>query len=191
MGVFDYPNRSDEELARRVQDGDRMAFTHLVRRYWEPMLRYGHRLMPRSNDVEDVIQEVFLKAYSNMQGYDSARRFSPWLYRVAHNALIDHTRSRKRDPLPFFDPEELFPHPVANDNPSSDADRAIIKQHLDACVGQLDPKYREPITLRYEEDLSYEDIGAILRIPIGTVSIRIKRGLEKLRNLYVSHHYDQ
>lgn len=172
---------TDEQLAESAQAGQQLAFTELTKRYWDRLNAYVRRLMPGTSDHEDIVQDAFLKAYVNLRSFNPDRRFSPWMYRITHNVFVDHVKGLKRDPLPFFDPEVLFPHPVAPDDPRQDADVAAIRQILDQHLNELDQRYREPLVLRYYQDLSYRDIADILHIPLGTVSIRIKRGLEKLR----------
>lgn len=177
-----FQDHTDEQLAGIAQTGSQMAFTELANRYWTRLVRYVQRLSAGSSDSEDVVQVALLKAYQNLQSFNVERRFSPWIYRITHNTLMDHLKARKRDPLPFFDPEVLFPHPVAKENPESDAEAASIRALLDKNINQLHPRYREPLVLRYYEDLSYKDIAEVLHLPTGTVSIRIKRGLEHLRS---------
>ncbi len=176
-----FQDHTDEQLAEIAQTGSQLAFTELANRYWNRLVRYVQRLTSGSSDSEDVVQTALLKAYQNLQSFNPERRFSPWMYRITHNALMDHLKSRKRDPLPFFDPEVLFPHPVAKDDPVTEVEAASIRSLLDAHLTRLDPRYREPLVLRFYEDLSYKDIADILHLPVGTVSIRIKRGLAKLR----------
>jgi len=177
---MDQSQATDEDVAIQVQHGDVSAFAEIMRRYQDKLIRYGYRFLPQANDVEDVVQEVFLKTYTNFKGYNSKQKFSSWIYRIAHNTFIDVVRARKNEPVPFFDPDELWPHPVATDDQIKETDNRILRRQLDACLNELELKYREPLALRYYDDLSYKDIGAVLRLPAGTVSIRIKRGLEKL-----------
>jgi len=181
MEALDVSSMNDEQLAAAAQSGTQLAFTELANRYWDKLNSYVRRLQPGTSEAEDIVQDALLKAYTNLRSFNTERRFSPWIYRITHNAFVDHVKSRARDPLPFFDPEVLFPHPVATDNPAVEADIGSIRRLLDAHLNDLDRRYREPLILRYYEDLSYKDIGDILRIPVGTVSIRIKRGLAKLR----------
>ncbi len=181
---------TDEQLAESAQGGTQAAFTVLAKRYWDRLNAYVRRLMPGTSEHEDIVQEALLKAYINLRSFDPDRRFSPWMYRITHNVLVDHVKSLKRDPLPFFDPEVLFPHPVAPDDPQREAELSSVRQLLADHLNELDPRYREPLVLRFEQDLSYRDIADILRIPVGTVSIRIKRGLEKLRSHLPSDTYD-
>ncbi len=178
---MDQSGLSDEQLAEQAQSGTQLAFTELANRYWDRLNAYIRRLLPGTSDHEDIVQDALLKAYVNLRSFNTERRFSPWMYRITHNVMVDHVKALKRDPLPFFDPDVLFPHPVAPDDPRAEMEIASIRQLLDHHLDDLDSRYREPLILRYYQDLSYRDIADILHIPVGTVSIRIKRGLAKLR----------
>lgn len=178
---IDSSAKSDEQLAEEAQTGSQLAYTALVKRYWQRLIRYVKRLMPNISDAEDVVQDALVKAYVNLKSFNPDRRFSPWIYRIVHNAFVDHVKTLKREPLPFFDPDVLFPHPVAPDNPREEVETASVRKVLDEHLHELDSRYREPLALRFFEQLSYRDIAEVLHIPVGTVSIRIKRGLEKLR----------
>jgi len=173
---------TDEHLALRAQTGDPRAYDELVTRYWSRLRGYAYRLAPHSTEIDDVLQEAFLKAYLNLRSYRPSRHFSPWIYRIVRNTLYDHVRAKRREPLPFFDPDVLFPHPVARERPDTDAERKEIREQIDAQLDQLDAKYREPLILRYFDGMSYADIADILRIPMGTVGVRINRGLSQLRH---------
>ena len=172
---------TDEEVAAAAQTGSQLAFSELANRYWKRLMAYARRLLPNTNEAEDLVQEALMKVYINLRSYDSARRFSPWIYRIAHNVFVDHIKTLHRRPLPFFDPEVLFPHPIAPDRSDTAADTAMIRQQLDRVISKLEPRYREVLTLRYFEDMSYSEIADILHVPVGTVSIRMKRGLAKLQ----------
>jgi len=172
---------TDEQLAVEAQQGMQLAYTALAERYWQKLLRYVRKVLPNTNEAEDIVQEALIKAYTNLRGFDTRRRFSPWVYRITHNAIVDHAKTLHRRPLPFFDPEVLFPHPVAPDRPDSEAESASIRQLIEQHIDLLPEKYREPLVLRYLEGLSYRDIAEIVHLPTGTISIRIKRGLVLLR----------
>ncbi len=83
------PEQSDEAIVREVQQGGSNLFGLLVERYEKKMLRYARKFLLGGEDAEDLAQEVFLKAYTNIQSFDSRRRFSPWLYRIAHNEFVN------------------------------------------------------------------------------------------------------
>lgn len=180
---MDFRQSTDEELFHHAQKGASEAFDVVVERYWPKLLRYVQRLLSHSSDAEDIVQNSFLKAYTNIASFRSGSRVSPWLYRITHNTLVDHVKTLKRAPLPFFDPDVLFPHPVAPERPDRDADEAAVRVVLEKHLQNLDARYREPLVLRYYEGLSYRDIADVLHLPVGTVSVRIQRGLKQLRAL--------
>ncbi len=172
--------KNDESLARAVQQGDSGAFNELVKRYEAKMLRYARKFLFRGDDCKDVVQEVFIKAYINIKSFDPNRRFSPWLYRIAHNEFINAVKKKIR--LPFsFDLDAVFPHPLAKETADSDADRGDIKKMLDRSLERIGPKYREVLVLYYYEDFDYKEIAEILKIPISTVGVRLSRGKAELK----------
>lgn len=177
----DHSQLSDEVLATRVQSGDAGLYGVLMRRYLPKMQRYVAKFLFGYDDVEDVVQEVFVKAYTHLQQFDATRSFSSWLYRIAHNECINTIKKRKREPLPFFDPDAIFPHPVAKETPRDHAERAEVLTLIERALRALDPKYREPIVLYYIEERSYKEIADIMRIPIATVGVRLRRAREQLQ----------
>ena len=173
--------KTDEEIAILVQNGDIQVFGELVSRYEQKMMRYARKFLFGYHDSEDVVQDVFLKAYSNIRGFDPSRKFSSWLYRIAHNEFINAIKKRGREPLPFFDPDTIFPHPVAADDPVKDVTRKEMAEVLNRSLDKLDPKYRETLVLFYFEDLDYEAIAEVLQIPKSTVGVRLNRGKAVLK----------
>jgi len=171
---------NDETLARAAQGGDTEAFGALVERYQAKMMRYARRFMRTPEDAEDAVQEVFLKAFENLQSFDSERRFSPWIYRIAHNTFINALKKKGKDPLPFFDPDTLFPHPIAAERPDREHDARELKEAFEKEFERLPATYREPLYLYYYEALSYKEIADVLKIPLSTVGVRIMRGKESL-----------
>lgn len=175
--------KTDEEIAKMVQNGDDSAYAVLLQRYEGKMRRYAKKFLFRIEDAEDLAQDVFIKAYQNINSFDIKRKFSPWLYRIAHNEFINALKKRGRRPFVIFDTDTLFPHPASNNNPGSEIEKKEIKQEIDMCLHQLDDKYREPILLYYFEELTYEEISDIMKIPVTTVGVRIKRAKDKLKSI--------
>lgn len=183
--------QTDEQVAASVQAGNAQLFGLLVERYEARMARYAKRFLFGYHDAEDLVQEVFLKAYVNIQSFDSGRPFTSWLYRIAHNVFINAIKRRGREPLPFFDPDTVFPHPVAKDSPERDFEEWEIKDALGRCLDRLDPKYREPLVLYHFEEMDYRAISEIMRIPVSTVGVRLSRAKALLKGAYESltqHH---
>ncbi len=183
--------KADEEIARMVQSGNFELFGELVKRYEAKMKRYARKFLNITEDIEDVVQEVFIKVYQNIKSFNPERKFSSWLYRIAHNEFVNALKKRKRRKVfSFFELDILLPYPVAK-NDSQDIDLKGIRQAIDKYLDKLEIKYREPIILYYLEELSYKEIAGILHIPISTVGIRLKRGREKLKKLMGNKFYDQ
>lgn len=179
---------TDEEIARRVQKGDTELFGVLIERYTPKMLRYARKFLLNRQDAEDLVQEVFLKAYVNIQGFDAERRFSPWLYRIAHNLFINAIKRKGREPLPFFDPDTIFPHPLSLERADKDLQEKELKGMLEECLDAIDPKYREPLVLYYFEDMNYADISDVLHIPVSTVGVRLNRGKAMMKKIFSERH---
>jgi RNA polymerase sigma-70 factor (ECF subfamily) len=180
---------TDEEIAKIVQSGKVEPFGELVERYEAKITRYARKFLFNCSNAEDIVQEVFLKAYVNIQSFDSSKKFSPWLYRIAHNEFINAIKKKGKEPLPFFNPDILFPHPVSKENADKEVNKKELRQALDKCLNKLDLKYREPLVLYYFEKLSYKEISEVLRIPISTVGIRMQRGRQKIKPLFQKLNY--
>ena len=172
---------TDEAAARAVQLGDTAAFGTLMERYGPKMSRYARRFLFGYEDAEDQVQEVFLRAYANIRSFDPERKFSSWLYRIAHNEFINAIRKRGREPVSFLDPDTIFPHPVAKERADGEAEAHETRALLDRGLSKLDPKYREPLVLFHYEEMDYREIAEILRIPVATVGVRLNRGRAALK----------
>ncbi|PIS34875.1 MAG: hypothetical protein COT37_00350 [Parcubacteria group bacterium CG08_land_8_20_14_0_20_43_9] len=176
--------KSDEEIVRLVQSGQTNFFSVLIERYEEKIRRYARKFLSNREDTDDIIQGVFIKAYVNVRSFDTKRKFSSWLYRIAHNELVNHLRKRRF--FSSFDFDAFFPHSVRlHDNETEkEISQKEIQATIDNCLDKLEPKYREPIILYYLEELSYREIANILRLPLSTVGVRLNRGKEKLKSIY-------
>ncbi len=184
-------DKTDEVIAAEVQSGNTSLFGILVERYETKLLRYAKRFLFGYEDAEDQVQEVFIKAYSNIQSFDVSRSFNSWIYRIAHNEFINAIKKRGREPLSFFDPDTLFPHPTDPHQADHEVQANELKAMLDSCLNQLDPKYREPLVLYYYEELDYLEIAEIMRIPTSTVGVRLRRGKEHLQTIYKKLHLNR
>jgi len=173
--------KSDEDIAKLVQTGNMDAFGILVERYERKILRYGKKFASGKEDIKDVVQNIFLKTYENIQSFDSERKFSSWLYRIAHNEFVNFLKKKEKAPLLFFDFDTFFPHKIGKKSLEKDTERKLFRKTLEKCIDKLSPKYKEPLILYYFEELDYKEIADIMRIPISTVGIRLKRGRENLK----------
>ncbi|HEV7449095.1 MAG TPA: RNA polymerase sigma factor [Candidatus Paceibacterota bacterium] len=175
---------TDEELALAVQAGTPDMFAPLVERYQEKLLRYGRKFLNSPEDIEDIVQDVFVSAYQNMQSFDASQKFSPWVYRIAHNAFVNGLKKKSRNPLVYVDFDTFLSHPVYDDPVPHERELDELKVMLEKSLDTLDYKYREVLVLYYLEEISYKDIADILQVPQGTVGVRLKRAREALGKAY-------
>ena len=180
----------DEDIVEAVQQGQTEFFGLLVTKYEKAILRYAYKFLSQRQDIEDLVQDVFVKAYTNIQSFDLERKFSSWLYRIAHNTFINALKKRDKQPLLFFDADTLFPHPIAKEKSDTLIYEKQVKAMLDECLQKISIKYREPLVLYYLEELSYQEISDIMQIPVSTVGVRIRRGKEKVRLLCKGKGYE-
>lgn len=101
---------SDESVVGRVQGGDAESFGVLIDRYDARLKRYANKFLIYDDLRTDLVQDVFVKAYMNIQGFDTHKRFLPWIYRIAHNSFVNELSRRKRAPITFFDADIFFPY---------------------------------------------------------------------------------
>jgi RNA polymerase sigma-70 factor (ECF subfamily) len=175
---------TDEQLALLIQQGDKEKFGLLMERYEQKLVRYGRRFLSSKDNIDDVVQEVFIKTYQNMKSFDTDQKFSSWVYRIAHNTFVNAIRKTSRGPLYIFDFDTLISHPVYEDPSAAEREQKEMKAMLDKGLDLLSDNYKEILILYYLEDLSYKEIADILRIPTGTVGIRLKRAKEALKKAY-------
>ena len=144
-----YDGLSDEALALETQGGNKDAYGELVRRFEKKIGRYARKFVADSDAIDDLVQDVFIKAYININSFDVGKRFSPWLYRIAHNEFVNALRKKKSIPFSFFEYDVLLPKLSDSLKASDLAETEEIKRLVDSSVQDLPPKYREPLLLFY------------------------------------------
>ena len=177
-------NLTDEQIALSVQQGDKEKFGILIKRYDSKLSRYGKKFLSRKENIEDIVQDVFISTYQNIQSFDPSLKFSPWIYRIAHNAFVNGLKKQSFLSTTYFDFDILLSHQIYEDPDEKERDQQELKKMIEVSLDTLDPKYKEIIILHYLEDFSYKEISDILKIPTGTVGVRIKRGKEILKEAY-------
>ncbi len=176
--------QSDEAIIEAVRNNQPELYGEIIRRYQEKLTRYIRRFSANEANQEDILQEVFIKAYRNLQDFDTSRSFSSWIYRITHNEAINHLKKTQRESLVIDEWEwevaderlELGVH-LDKAQAAKDMQRALLK---------LKEKYREPLILYFFEDKSYEEISDILRLPRNTVGTLIARGKAQLKTILES-----
>lgn len=179
---------TDEAIVARIQSGDTEQLRTIMERYEPKLRRYGTRFLSNREDVTDIVQNVFIKAYQNIQSFDTAQRFSPWIYRIAHNAFVNELRDKKHRPFALPDFDEMVGHYATAEHADDEAKRGELTQMVEKGLAGLDDKHREILLLYFMEELSYKEIAEILRVPVGTVGVRLSRAKRALRKLYDTTH---
>lgn len=175
--------RTDTEIVATALI-DPQAIGAIIARYEDKLRRYIYRLGVRDHDEQaDVLQDIFIKVYRNLNSYDTDLSFSSWIYRIAHNEAISWYRRRAVRPegsLIAEGDDVLALLPTAMEAPEVAFDRTIEAKAVADALGRLDEKYREVLILRFFEHKEYDEISDILEIPIGSVGTLIHRGKKQL-----------
>lgn len=179
---LDTSTLSDSQIVERVAS-DINAYKYIIERYESKLLRYIQRILYiSSEDAEDILQEVFLKAYKNINGYDPKYKFSNWIYRIAHNEAISFLR-KKKTVTESNENEDIFDTIPSDINIEDEFVKDLKRKEVRDLLSKLDSKYREVLILRYFEDMGYNEISEVLHIPSGSVASLISRGKEKFKML--------
>jgi RNA polymerase sigma-70 factor (ECF subfamily) len=175
---------TDQELVKRVQKGDQAAFDMLFSRYQVKILNLISRYVRDSDEVQDVAQEAFIKAYRALPRFRGESAFYTWLYRIAINTAKNHLVSRSRRPPSMdVDIEDADYRDDADmlrdqEDPESVMSRDQLQATIHAALADLPEDLRSALTLREFDGLSYEQIAEVLDCPVGTVRSRIFRARE-------------
>jgi RNA polymerase sigma-70 factor, ECF subfamily len=188
----DCDSKTDEELVGLTLE-DTSYFACLVNRYTAPLLRYIRRITNISlDDAEDILQNIFIKVYENINSFDVKLKFSSWIYRITHNQVIsEHRKLKARPEGNHIDVDDnIFNTIVSDVDIMIDIDREYLRTHMNRGLSNIDVKYREVLILRFFEEKNYQEISDILRIPEGTVATRINRAKQQLGK-QLNKYYEQ
>ena len=172
----------EAEWVRRSRGGDAQAFGQLVERYQGRLLTAVTRSVGRQAVAEDIVQETFVRAFQAIDRFQGRSRFYTWLYRIAFNLVASRHRRERRTsnpggPVPL---EEVEASEAVN--PRAQAEAEERRQRVQHAIGELSETFRLPLVLREIEGMNYEEIGEVLRLPVGTVKSRIHRARMELRD---------
>lgn len=174
---------TDAEIVARALI-DRESFSVLIERYEAKLNRYLLRLgVYAFEDRQDVLQDIFIKVYRNLNAFDTKLSFSSWIYRIAHNEAMSWFRKKSVRPEHFLVPDSnAILEQIAGGTLSEELHMAQeTSKEIQDALAVLDQKYRTILLLRFFEEKSYEEIADILKIPVGTVATLLHRGKEQLR----------
>lgn len=178
---------TDGDLLVRALSGKEESFEELVRRYQRPITNYIYRMVGNYDSALDVTQEVFIKVYNSMASYRSDYKFSTWLYKISHNASIDHLRRNSHHEQSLEVEGENGSYQLEFHSqrlsPEQERERSEWREEIEAVVAGLPAGYRELILFRHERDMSYDEIAEITNLPLGTVKNRLFRAREMMREM--------
>ena len=183
-------NLPDEALFERYQDGDDQAFTQLVERY-EPLIKgFLFKRLKDEERVQDLTQDTFLRVHRARARYDTARKFSTWIYTIASNLLKNEYRNRSRRRETAFSDlrsEGAAPRPVEFESDAVDPERLAyrgeLREAIEDAIGRLEDHHRIPFVMREVEDRTYEEISEAIGVPVGTVKSRLFRARNAFQSL--------
>lgn len=188
LSIRENPSASsleDDEFVLNAMKGDQRAFKMLMDKYQKPLYFHVLKMVKEHEQVEDLVQEAFMKAFNNIQSYNTNYAFSTWLYRITTNHTIDYLRKRKLKTTSIHDPVKTRDGEVEIQISSHfETDRNIIrkerKEIIHDAINSLPEKYRQVIEMRHLDEMSYDEIADELNLPLGTVKAHIFRAREML-----------
>jgi len=171
---MNYDTADDAALVAAARGGDLGSFEALVRRHTRTVYAHAFRFFGDHAAAEDVVQEVFVKVFRSLDSFDEKSRFSTWLYRVTRNTCLDEVRSGRRRPIPV-DPLDVTA------SGGDFADEVALASAIELAMRALPPEDRDALSAVSVFGLSYQEAGASLGVPAGTVKSRVFRARRALR----------
>jgi len=188
---IDLATMSDQDVVLEARAGRQAAYRELVRRYERPIFSLIYRMVRNREQAEDLSQETFVKALNAIESYRPEYKFSSWIFKIANNVSIDHLRRRELDTLSLDgSPHALTPEAIQasalqlGDRQETALEELEAKElggEIEVAISALRPEYRSCILLRHVEGRPYEEIAAMLDLPLGTVKTYIHRARGELR----------
>lgn len=182
--------KTDEELITQYKNGGQEVFLELINRYTSPLYNFVARLIGR-NDTPDIVQEIFIKVWKNINRFDSEKaNFKTWIFSIAKNTTIDFLRKKRNilfSDIPKDTEGELDSFEERIPDNALLPEEALLKleneQFLNETLEKLPENYREILILRYQEEMTFDEIGKILNKPLNTVKSQHRRAMIKLRKI--------
>lgn len=175
---------NDSDLIVVIHTQNREAYRELFARYQKKLFTYIYHLVGSREETEDILQNVFSKTYRNIENFDTSRKFSSWIYRIAHNEAVNFLkRKSKRYMISWEDvstSKDKLDTATSEERPEERMEHQEIVKEIDSALTKLPLKYQQVLKLRYFEERSYEEMGKILGKPLNTVGTLINRAKKKL-----------
>ena len=173
---------SDSQLIAKILSGDDGMYAQIVERYEGKLMRYATYILKDYDAASDVTQEAFIKAYVNLRSFKLDKQFSSWIYRILHNNAMNYIKRNKKT-CALGAINEVDDDFLVSFNSDKIIDRDMLNIEVRKCLDQIDIKYREVLALNYFDNLKYDEISDILRIPKSTVGVRIRRAKIMLKKV--------
>lgn len=171
---------NDHELVAKSLQGNQKAFSELLSRYHSTAYAVVRGVLGDSDDVDDVLQMVYIKIHKGLASFRGDAKLSTWIYRIARNESINAVKKRRLETTPVEDVVLAAPH---GDGPEAGLDQRELSEQVETALEHLDEGQRTAIELRYMGDRSYEEIAETMGIPLGTVKTYIHRGKAHLKKV--------
>ena len=171
-------------LIRQTKKGSREAYQEMVKRYQKKLFSYLYGLVRNKEETEDLLQNVFVKAYKNIKSFDESKMFSPWIYRISHNEAINFLKKRDRKRFVSWEDITISKDKLETQSEERSPFESWIKKEsgmrINEALDKLPEKYRRVLLLRYFQEKSYEEIAKEIKNPVNTVGTFINRAKKKL-----------
>lgn len=178
---------TDEEAVRRVRDGERGAYRVLVDRYAGVVFGVARRYSSEPAEVEDLAQEIFIKAYAGLEDFRGTAAFPTWLYRIAVNHCRDHLRTRRptRSLDALLEKRPGAAHELSDGRPGPEValEREDALRRLEEALEELSPDYAVPFLLKYRQGMTYEEMATEMDVTAGALKVRVHRARKELRRI--------
>ena len=180
----------DIKLIDDALNGTQSSYEKLMKKYYQLIYNLVYRMISKKEDVEDLTQEAFIKAFNSLHNFDKQFSFSTWLFKIATNNAIDYLRKKKLatfsidKQIESDDSDFSFEIPDSENKPDKHIMDKEMRIILDEAIDSLPDKYRKVIVYRHREELEYEEIAKKMKLPLGTIKAHIFRGRE-LMNKYL------
>jgi len=175
-------DREDQKLIRKAKQGNHKAFGKLVLKYQQQLYYAVRRMILNHDDTNDIVQEAFVKAYTNLERFDESYSFYPWLYRIAINTTLNYQSRAARTRERFAGQEDAASR-HSEENPLKQVMQDELQLKVTEALNQLPVEQRVVFVLRTSDELSYQEISEVLDISIGTVMSRLSRARGRLKVL--------
>ena len=169
---------TDEEIVEKVRSNDRDLYAVIIERYKNKLLRYATNLIHDEDRASHIVQDSLAKAYINLNGFNTKKKFSSWIYRIVHNEAMNVIKKYQKE-VPILDDFDF----ESDEDITKDFEQKETAAHVEKCLKSIPLIYSEPLSLYYLDEKSYEEISDILRIPMGTVAIRMSRAKKLMKHI--------